>query len=439
LISGKPAPAPAPGQAPKLLALSPNAWLLLTITTVNSMALTGVGSLLNPYLRNLGMSAAFVGAYFAVSALVQGLAAFSGGFLADRFGRRRIWMMGKALQIGAYLLLAAGMAGPAVLVVAVLTGWSQMSVGAVSAMQADASEPAWRATFFAVIQTANAVTAAAAPLLGGLLADAYGARWAFAGVVPMLALVAMMIRQLDERPRRASPHRSAPGVTGRTQMPGTAWARFGGLAAGVLKGAFPRTAVALLGHMSLSGITNGLFSITLPMMLRDRFGLGYAGIGGAQTALMLGAALTMIVGARLADRHGRRRIMLASMTCGALLACTMPFITTSAGFYLLIFSFGLSVNASSGAFSATSMEAVREDFRASYGGMLQGLSAGGMALGNLLGGLAYTIDAMLPVYAVMVLLAATILLLFAFLEETGPLAAKHGGPGQSAAAAASRE
>lgn len=436
-------PALAPPRL-KMPTLSRNAYLLLTIQAVNSLALTGVGALLNPYLRNLGMSAAFVGLYFGTTAVVQAVASFSGGFLADSFGRRRIWFAGKMLQILAYLWLASGVTGSAVLLAAVLAGMSQMAVGAVTAMQADASESAWRATFFAVIQTANSLTAAIAPLAGGLLADAYGARWAFAAVLPLLALVAGMITRLEEKPRSAvqAVVSSAPaGSIGsrRLGLLGSVKGRLGELAHGIAHGPFPRTARLFLGHSVLNGISNGAISITLPMLLRDRLGMGYTGIGGIQTALSLGAAMTMIIGARLADQHGRRRILLVSMTCGSVLVCTVPFLTTATSFYLMLFAIGLTANAANGAFGATSMEAVHDQARASYGGVMTGLNAGGMAVGNVLAGLAYGFNQLLPMYGVMVLFATTTLLMFLFLEETGGGAAKREEPKASVAAAASGE
>jgi len=198
------APIPLQSRRRQLPAFGRNTKLLLAITTVNSIALVSAGALINPYLRNMGMSAAFVGLYFSLSAIVQGGASFVGGFLADTFGRRRVWAAGKMMQIGAYLLLASGVKGQWVLAAAVLSGLSQVGIGAVSAFQADASEASWRATYFAIIQTVNSLVSAIAPLAGGLIADRYGAQWAFAGILPLLIIVARMISSLEERPAKAA-------------------------------------------------------------------------------------------------------------------------------------------------------------------------------------------------------------------------------------------
>ena len=410
----------------RLADLPRNARTLIAISTVNSLALVGVGSLVNPYLRNLGMSAAFVGLYFAVSAVVQGGASFVGGFLADSFGRKRIWLIGKTFQIGAYLLLAAGLRGSAILIVAALSGLSQIGSGAYSALQADSAHARWRATFIAVVQTANSLIGAVAPLAGGMIADRYGARWAFAAVLPLLLLVGGLISGLEDtaagrRPRVVPAHMPASEVAAAGRRP---WhvavrAKLSDLAEGIVNGPFRRTAVVMLVYSLLNGASNGIIQIALPLLLRDRFAMGYAGIGGIQAAVALGSAMTMIVGARLADRHGRRRMMVGATAIGAMLFWTIPFLASAPQLYLLVFMIGLAANSANGAYGATMMECVAVRSRASFGGMIQGLSALGMALGSLGAGLTYSVQPMLPMIIAAGLYTCGALLMLLFLQETG--------------------
>jgi len=409
----------------KLPALSRNAWLLLTISAANSLALAGVGSLVNPYLRDLGMSPAFVGLYFSVTAAVQGCASFAGGFVADSLGRRRIWLFGKGLQICGYLVLAAGVRGPAILVAAVLAGLSQIAIGAMAALQAEASQATWRATFFAVVQTVSSLIAGLAPLAGGLVADRYGARWAFFLVLPILLCSAWLISRLEEKV-------SARGLTGET-TPGhgsallaavsarvsTARARFLDLSQGIIHGPYPRTAIVLLVYNLINGASNGMINIALPLLLRDRFGMGYTGISALQTASALGTAMTMIIGARIADRHGRRKVMLFALLSGVTLCYGLPFLTSAVQYYALIFCIGLVANSANGAFMATSMDCVTPESRATFGGMSQGLVALGMAVGSLGAGLAYAASPVLPVFLAAGLFSLGAVLMFLFLQETG--------------------
>lgn len=420
------APVTQPGHSK--MTLSSNAKRLLIITTVNAFALNSVGSLITPYLRDIGMSAAFVGMYFAVSAIVQGFASFAGGFLADSYGRRRIWIMGKALQIAAYAILAAGLRGQGMIVVAVLSGLSQVGVGAVMAMQAEASQASWRATFFAVIQTANQLISAAAPLVGGLVADRYGAGWAFFGALPLLFVVVRLISKLEEKAgnHTRSSHGAAEGTAshGIAARLASVKEQLGALAQGVLHGPYPRTAIVMLVHSVLNGVSNGAINIGLPLLLRERFGLGYTGIGAMNTVAALGSATCMILGARLADRHGRRKVMILSSVLCACIVWLVPLAASVVQLYVLIFFATLVGNSANGAFSATTTECIHEGSRATYSGVSTGINAMGMALGSLVAGFAYTVQAIFPMVIAAALISASTLIMLLFLEETGIIKAR---------------
>lgn len=411
----------------KLPAMSRNAWLLLTIAAANSLALTSVGSLVNPYLRNMGMSPAFVGLYFSVSSATTGLASFVGGFLADALGRRKVWLAGKALQITAYLVLAAGVGGPAVLVAAVLAGLSQVGNGAMAALQAEASKASWRATYFAVLQTVGSSIGAIAPLAGGLVADRFGARWAFFAILPILLLVARLISALEEKPPGTS--RLTKSVSGSPVRPSASFrirlasakATLVSLWDGILRGPYPKTALVMLAYQLLNGAKEGLFLVAMPLLLRDRFGMGYTGIGALSTASALGAAATMILGARIADRYGRRKVILFALFTGVALFSMLPSLTSAIQCYVLVFCIGLVANSGHGAFAATTMDSISPDSRAAFGGVSQGLVFLGFALGSMGAGLAYAASPVFPLYMAAGLFGIGAVLLFFFLQETGPI------------------
>lgn len=411
----------AAGDRPRL---SPNARLLLIITTVNVFALNSVGSLINPYLREIGMSAAFVGTYFAIAALVQGFASFIGGFLADTFGRRRIWILGKVMQIAAYAVLAAGLRGQGMIVIAVLSGFGQVGVGAVMAMQAEAAHASWRATFFAIVQTANQLIGAVAPLLGGLVADRYGAGWAFFGAIPILLLVVRLISRLEERAAGISGGLTPGGRAGTATANATSRlaatrSRLATLTKGILHGPRPRMAVMMLAYTLVNGAASGSIAIGLPLILRDRFGLGYTGIGAVSTVSAVGAASCMILGARLADKYGRRRMIVLSKALCAGIVWLTPLTSSALQLYVLIFFATLTGNSANGALLAAKMECIADESRATFAGVDTGIDAVGMALGSLLAGLFYVARPMSPVLIAAAALSATALIMIIFLEETG--------------------
>ncbi len=410
---------------------SGNARLLLITTTVNAFAVSSVGSLINPYLRSMGNSAGYVGMYFAVSALVQAVASFAGGFLADSFGRRRIWIAGKVLQVASFAVLAAGLRGRGIILAAVLSGLGQIGMGAVLAMQAETAEAGWRATFFGVVQTANLLISAVAPLLGGLVADRYGAPWAFFGAIPALLLVIRLIMRLEEgaagtaRTEGGSslhpPAGEGAGIGLRRVATRLAAMRnrLALVAQGILHGPHPRSAFALLAYTLVNGISTGAINIGLPLLLRDRFGLGYTGISAVGTVSSLGAASLIVAGARLADRHGRRRLIILAKTLCAATVWLAPLATSAIGLYILIFFATLTGNAANGALLAAKMESIHESSRAAFGGVDTGVDSAGIALGSLVGGLAYSLGQLAPIFIAGSAITTSALVMAFFLEETG--------------------
>ncbi|MDP2870956.1 MAG: MFS transporter [Bacillota bacterium] len=398
--------------------LGRNARLLLAFALVNGAATAAVGALVNPYLRDLGMSAAFIGAYFGITSVVQGVAQLAGGVAADRWGRRRVWVTGKLLHTASYALLASGLRGPALIASAVLAGLSQIGSGAYMATTAEAVEGGSRATFYSVVQTITSVGGMVAPLAGGLIADRYGGATGLAASLPFFLLVAFILSKLEERPRPSAAGEASAGRRGAARGAGAAKIA-GAFVKAVMSGPFPRTAMAMLGYMVFNGLSNGLIGISLPLLLRDRFGAGYAGISGLSTVSALGTALMMIAGGRLADRYGRRRVMLASCVWVTSLFLLIPLATSTLHFYVLVFMVCLVGNAAGGAFSATMMECVNPDARATFGGLSNALASAGMAAGNFAGGLLYQAGQLAPFYLAMAVTAASTAILFGFLQETG--------------------
>jgi MFS family permease len=404
------------GLRTQLGALSHNGRLLITFALVNGVALMGVGSLINPYLRNMGLSAAFIGTYFAVSSIAQAVASFSGGFLADAVGRRRVWLFGKALQAASYIVLASGVGTPWIMAAPVLAGLSQIGAGAYLAVTAEAAGDGQRATFFSVLRTFDAVVGTVAPLVGGLVADTWGARTAFLLVMPLFAIVAMIINRLQESP-------AAPVPVPRDEVRSGVVSRLQRLASrlrdGVLRGPYPRTATAIMGYQLVNGFSNGIINLALPLMLKDRFGLGYAGIGAAQTAISLGTAVMLIAGGRMADKRGRRVVILASTLSFSLIFILLLFVNAVWQFYALLFVGCLLGNAAGGAFGATAMECVRGEVRATFGGVCQALHAAGLAAGSIIGGILYVVQPNHPITAAIFSNLIGLVVLWALLDETG--------------------
>jgi MFS family permease len=71
-----------------------NVWLFLTVTAFRGMVIAALNTVLNLYLYSLGFDARFIGVINGANALAVLLVSVPLGYLADRFGRRPVLLLG---------------------------------------------------------------------------------------------------------------------------------------------------------------------------------------------------------------------------------------------------------------------------------------------------------------------------------------------------------
>ena len=183
-----------------LAASGATALLLLDVTAVN-VALPAIED---------GLHASFSELQWVIDAYALTLAAvlLTAGSLADRFGRRRLFLAGIGVFTGASLLCAA--AGTATLldVARALQGVGGAAMFASSlAILADAYRGPARGRALGIWGAITGAALALGPLVGGALVDGLGWRWIFLVNLPLGAALAWIT--LDGRPRVARPARTA--------------------------------------------------------------------------------------------------------------------------------------------------------------------------------------------------------------------------------------
>jgi len=140
--------------------------------------------------------------------------------------------------------------------------------------------------------------------------------------------------------------------------------------------------VGVLVKMTGLGFGRFAYPMLLPNM-RGSLGFNYAEMGLLSGAIMMGYLLFSLIGGMLATRFGPKRVVVASLLCGAL---SMFFISRFSGFSpLLFFSFGMGAGAAGSHISITTMPmAWFEEMRL---GRALGIVTGGTGLGIIVTGL----------------------------------------------------
>jgi MFS family permease len=140
--------------------------------------------------------------------------------------------------------------------------------------------------------------------------------------------------------------------------------------------------VGVLVKMTGLGFGRFAYPMLLPNM-RESLGFTYGDMGLLSGAIMLGYLLFSLIGGMLATRFGPKRIVIASLLCGAL---SMYFIGRLSGFFsLLLLNFAMGAGAAGSHISITTLPMVW--FEEKRLGRAVGVVTGGTGLGIIVTGL----------------------------------------------------
>ncbi len=215
---------PASGEAEELLdRTSTRGRLALTALTLGSGIAILDGTVVNVALRTIGadLGASLAQLQWVVNGYLLSLASLVlvAGSLGDRFGRRRVYVVGVVWFAVASALCAFAQSPTQLVALRVLqgVGAALLTPGALAIIQSS-FRPADRAPAIGTWAGFSGVAAALGPLVGGWIVDTTTWRWVFGINVPLCAVVVALTL-------RAAPESLSPGERDqRFDLPGAALA-----------------------------------------------------------------------------------------------------------------------------------------------------------------------------------------------------------------------
>ena len=180
---------------------------VIAICTVAFLAdvMSGIlGATFSLHAEDLGASVVFIGMLTSLTGLVSLISSVPIGVVSDRVGRTRVLAFGMTAFSLAMLLFAVA-PGPGWLVPGRLMLGAAMvgSFWIAAAYMGDVVTPAERGVAFGLLTTAMGLGFAVGPLIGGVIADGAGIRWAYAlaAVVGAAGVVVVLMVLRGRRPR----------------------------------------------------------------------------------------------------------------------------------------------------------------------------------------------------------------------------------------------
>lgn len=270
------------------------------------------------YLESLGAGTAVIGLFGTVKDFFDAIYQYPGGWLADRVGRRRAFLVFIALASTGYVVYLFSPSWPFVFLgLAFAMGWTSMASPAIFAVIGDALPKNKRAMGFTFQSLIKRVPMAVAPLIGGAMIATLGIKSGIrTGLVITLALAAItvLIVLVINIPVTPGEPANIRGV----------WRSFH----------------AALKRLLISDIIirmcEGLPDVLIILYVTNVIGVSIARYGALVAIQLTSSIIVYMPAAKLADRIGRKPFVIATFVCFALFPVA---IILSSSFASLVIAF----------------------------------------------------------------------------------------------------
>jgi MFS family permease len=374
------------------------------VAVAAAMFLLGLGenlwkSFLPKYLQALGAPVLAIGLYGTLRDFVDGAYQYPGGWIADRWGRRRALLLFVGLASIGYVIDAVAPSWPFVLAgLFFVMAWSSMASPTLFAVVGDSLPRGRRAIGFTVQSILKRLPIVIAPTLGGLTIAALGVLHGVRAALVVTLALALVTLAVVARVRIPVQRETTP-------------TRIGGVW---------RSLPAPLKWLLLSDVfvraCEGLVDVFLVVYATNVIGVSAPRYGALIAIQMATAILVYVPASRLADRAGRKPFVIATFVCFALFPIA---VVLSRTFPALAGAFVVGGLREVGepARKAMIVDLCRPDIRARSIGLYYLVRSAAIAPAAFTGGLLWRIDPAIPFFVAGAVGIAGTVLFAATVEE----------------------
>ncbi len=259
------------------------------------------------YLEALGAGAVAIGLFGTAKDFFDAIYQYPGGWLADRLGRRRAFLVFIGLASIGYLIYLLSPSWPFVFVgLAFVMAWSSMASPSIFAIIGDALPKDRRAMGFTVQSFLKRIPMAVAPILGGVLITSMGVvKGVRAGLAATLALAGLTVLIVMAV--------NVPVVVGAPANITGVWRSF--------HAALKRLLVSDI----IIRLCEGLAEVFIVLYIMNVHQASAAQYGWLVAVQMTTSMLVYLPAGRIADRVGRKPFVIATFICFALFPLAIVF------------------------------------------------------------------------------------------------------------------
>jgi len=337
------------------------------------------------YVQALGGTASTVGLIGSAAAITEAFIKFPGGYIADKYGRKKIIMTMTFMAALTYLFYALAPSWHFILIGAVLTSICWIYTPAFDSIVMESLPEEKRGTGYSLINLIKKVSTTPSPLLAGLLFTSFGlvttSRISFLAVALAFLIAAVLRSRLIET------NEEKEQINARELLHSFSGARSFIDGIGVWK-LVPRTMLALLGVELIFIIPNIMFNTTLIFYFVNDLGITELQLATILTVIGVSMILLTLPAGKLIDKIGRKKPLLFAFI---LLALIIPILYFATFELILIFTplIGLTNVIFYSAIQALYADMTPPEHRGKISGSKSFFMLIGVSMGQISGGLIY--------------------------------------------------